>query len=578
MPIVVFGPPFKKAGVWSLLLESPRQTYSTNCLGDIVSLLKMLEAEARAGAWVALMLSYEAAAAFDSHLQTHSAPGFPLLWAAIFDGSIPIPPHKTGTYELGHWEPAISREDYSAAIASIRESISSGNTYQVNYTFPMTASFRGDSLAWYRDLCEAQPANYSVYLELENHTVLSISPELFFETRGDRITTRPMKGTNKRGRWAAEDHEMARLLSSSAKQRAENVMIVDLLRNDLGRISVSGSVEVTDLFSVERYPTLWQMTSTVQSQLKPETALVDVMSALFPCGSITGAPKISTMGIIKDLERFPRRSYTGTIGLIAPGGDCTFNVAIRTVLLNSETGEATFGVGGGITYESTADSEYDECLLKCSFLTTPPAHFALFESILLESGEYFLLDKHLARLEGSAVYFDFSFNQPLVRERLNELREEFATGSWKVRLILTQTGEITVETLAVENEPTSVTRVGLADESVDSNDFSLYHKLTTNVARYQRPLATHPDWDDALLWNERGEITESSVANIVVRRGEKLITPRLECGLLPGTFREALLELGEISEEVVTKDELRSVDEFFLINSVRKWRKSKLIQ
>jgi para-aminobenzoate synthetase/4-amino-4-deoxychorismate lyase len=355
-------------------------------------------------------------------------------------------------------------------------------------------------------------------------------------------------------------------------------MIVDLLRNDLGRISLPGSVEVTNLFSVERYPTLWQMTSTVQSQLKPNTSLVDVMSALFPCGSITGAPKISTMGIIRDLERFPRQIYTGTIGLIAPGGDCTFNVAIRTVLLNSKTGEATFGVGGGITYGSTADSEYDECLLKSSFLTTPPAHFELFESILLESGEYFLLDKHLARLEASAVYFDFSFNQPLVLERLNELREAFATGSWKVRLLLMRTGEVTVETLRIENEPISLTRVGLADESADSNDFSRYHKLTTNVAHYQRPLATHPDWDDVILWNERGEITESSVANIVVRRGEQLITPRLECGLLPGTFREALLERGEISEAVVTIDELRSVDEFFLINSVRKWRKAKLIQ
>jgi len=538
----------------------------------------MLESEARAGAWVALMLSYEAAPAFDPHLDTYSTRGFPLLWAAVFDRSFAVVQEDTGEYELSRWQPRISRADYAAAIAKIRGLIASGDTYQVNYTFPMTAFFQGDALSWYRDLCEAQFADYCVYVELENYTLLSISPELFFARSGDQVITRPMKGTTKRGRWSAEDQEMARLLSESPKQRAENVMIVDLLRNDLGRISVPGSVEVSELFRVERYPTLWQMTSTVQATLKPRTMLVDVMTALFPCGSITGAPKISTMHIINELEPFPRLAYTGTIGLIRPGGDCTFNVAIRTVLLNSETGEATFGVGGGITYGSTAENEYDECLLKCSFLTAARPQFDLLESILLESGDYFLLDKHLARLEASAAYFDFQYDNTVVRERLNDLKEAFVNGSWKVRLILTRSGEITVETLPIDDERTSSMRVGLADEAVDSNDLSLYHKLTTNLPRYQKNLAEHPDWDDVIMWNERGEITESSVANVVVRIGEKLVTPRVECGLLAGTFREVLLEQNEISEGVVMIEELRSADEFYLINSVRRWRKAKLAE
>ena len=576
MPKVIFGPSASRPRGWSLHLDSAIQTYSTNRRDEVIPTLNLLEAEANNGAWVAVMLSYEAAPAFDSHLQTHSPGNFPLLWAAVFDRSSPVTQLEPLKYDLSEWQPGISIDDYAVAVAEIRELIARGDTYQVNYTFPMTATFQGDSLSWYRRLSQVQPADYCVYVELDGYTVLSLSPELFFERTGDHICTRPMKGTSKRGRWSAEDEAFATALSESSKQRAENVMIVDLLRNDLGRISLPGSVQVTELFHVERYPTVWQMTSTIESSLNPQTSLSEVMKALFPCGSITGAPKIRTMEIIKSLEPHPRQLYTGTIGLIKPGGDCTFNVAIRTVLVDSKTGTATFGVGGGITYSSTAENEYEECLVKSSFLFSSPATFELLESILLENGNYFLLDKHLARMEASAVYFDFPFDRSATLASLEQSRSNAHTGSWKIRLLLNRHGEVKTECYSLEQEPTSI-RVGIATVPVDSNDPSLYHKLTTNLARYQEELAVHPDWDDVILWNERGEVTESSVANVVVKFGDQLITPAVSCGLLPGTFREELLERGEIQEGVITLEQLRKAEEVYLINSVRRWRTARLV-
>ena len=314
---------------------------------------------------MAVMLSYEAAPAFDSALVTHQPSDFPLAWAAILTDTRNT---STGVSSSSRWIPRVSRDEYDESVARIKELIAAGDTYQVNYSFPLTASFKGDSFAWFHDLYLAQSAPYSAYLDLGRYQVLCLSPELFFERRGNHVVTRPMKGTIRRGRSPVEDRELAQSLRESAKDRAENVMIVDLLRNDLGKVSVPGSVRVSSLFDLECFETVWQMTSTVEATLKHETSLVDLMTALFPCGSITGAPKIRTMQIIRELERFPRGAYTGTIGLLKPGGDCIFNVAIRTVVVDTELSIATFGVGGGVTIDSTADREYEECLVKSLFL------------------------------------------------------------------------------------------------------------------------------------------------------------------------------------------------------------------
>jgi para-aminobenzoate synthetase / 4-amino-4-deoxychorismate lyase len=560
-----------------LLFDFPIRTYSANQLEEVVPLLATVEAAARSGCWVALMLSYESAPAFDSALKTQPSGFLPLAWAAVFDEPSPIKPDlDAATYELIGWEPRITPSQYIQAISKIRELITRGDTYQVNYTFPLLATFTGDPKSWYGDLCLAQGAEYCAYFDLGRFKILSLSPELFFERTGDSVRTKPMKGTIHRGRWPTEDEELAQMLAESPKDRAENVMIVDLLRNDLGKVSLPGSVQVSKLFEIERFETLWQMTSTVESTLQTGIGFGELIAALFPCGSITGAPKIRTMEIICALEPFPRGIYTGTIGFIRPGGDCVFNVAIRTVVLDSDTGAATFGVGGGITIDSTAELEYDECLLKSSFLTAPSPRFRLLESILLEGGEFFLLSRHLERLKASARYFNFHFPEEQI---LCELQRAVVTRSnerWKIRLLLSKAGEIEIEAIQLGSAGRTPPRVALAAQPVDSNDRFLFHK-TTNRQVYDQALAKRPDCDDVILWNERGEITESSIANVVLSIDGQLFTPPQHSGLLAGTFREELLADGTIRERVIRKEELQEASSFFLINSVRKWMPALLI-
>jgi para-aminobenzoate synthetase/4-amino-4-deoxychorismate lyase len=539
----------------SLGFDSPASEITATRIDEVIPVLEFAERESQAGAWVAVMLSYEAAPAFDSVLAVHEASDFPLAWAGAFTKASGIST-PAATIDSNSWAPRVSRAEYDAAVTRIRDLIAAGDTYQVNYTFPLTSIFKGDTYAWYRSLCVAQGAQYSAYLDLGRFKVLCLSPELFFERHGRRVITRPMKGTIHRGRWQAEDKELAEWLKQSAKDRAENVMIVDLLRNDLGKVSVPGSVRVSSLFDIERFETVWQMTSTVESTLKGGVSLVELMSALFPCGSITGAPKIRTMEIIRELEPSPRGPYTGTIGLLEPGGNGVFNVAIRTVVVDSARDRATFGVGGGVTIDSTAEREYEECLVKSRFLHTSPVEFQLIESMLLEEGEYFLFARHLERLRSSAEYFGFRFAEEEIKSALPRID----TGAFKVRLALWKDGQIETQISRIEKADL-VKHIGLASSPVDSSDRFLYHKTT--LRDYYS--------EDVIFWNERGEVTESRTANLVVPIEGELYTPPISSGLLPGTFREQLLEEGKIKERVITVDELQNTKEFFLINSVRKW-------
>lgn len=541
---------------------SPSETLIATRLDQVLPLLEAAEKHARAGSYVGVMLSYEAAPAFDPVLRVHAPTDFPLAWAAVFPQMLELDAHVDPAVTSNSWTPQVSHDEYDHAISCIRELIAAGDTYQVNYSFPLTSTFAGDTYAWFRSLCLAQGAQYSAYLDLGRYQVLCLSPELFFERRGNHVVTKPMKGTARRGRWPAEDRELAEWLERSTKDRAENVMIVDLLRNDLGKVSVPGSVRVSSLFDIERFETVWQMTSTVESTLREGTSLVDIMTALFPCGSITGAPKIRTMEIIRELERFPRGAYTGAIGILKPGGDCIFNVAIRTVVIDTETKRATFGVGGGVTIDSTAEREYEECLVKSRFLHATATEFQLFESMLLEDGEYFLLERHLERLRNSAAYFGFVFPEEEIREALDE---KMLVGKFKVRLTLWKDGKIEPRILRIEDADER-RLVSLAKGPVDSTDRFLYHK-TTRRDRY---------FEDVVLWNERGEVTEAGTTNIVVPIEGELFTPPITSGLLAGTFRDQLLEEGVIKERVITVEELKRVREFFLINSVRKWIRAQL--
>jgi para-aminobenzoate synthetase/4-amino-4-deoxychorismate lyase len=565
MAKAVFGSGEAAGDGWHLALDNPVETRTASRIEEVLPLLEFAEERAHAGAYVALMIGYEAAAAFDSALSTHGPGSLPLAWAGVFANASEPAEQPDASFVSSAWMPRVAQSEYDAAVSTIRELIAAGDTYQVNYSFPLTSSFSGDAYAWYRELCVAQGAPFSAYLDLDRFQVLSLSPELFFERRGDHVVTRPMKGTKSRGRWLDEDREHAEWLRQSPKDRAENVMIVDLLRNDLGKVSVAGSVHVSSLFDVERFETVWQMTSTVESTLRPGTSLVELMSALFPCGSVTGAPKIRTMRIIRELEPFARGVYTGTIGFLRPGGDCLFNVAIRTVVIDKQTNVATFGVGGGVTIDSTAAGEYEECLVKSRFLRNKPVDFELFESMLIEDGEIFLLERHLERLKNSAAFFGFEFDFGSYEARLRETLVSNPLLAAKLKLTLRKDGRITTETSPILDSETPQ-RLTLATTPVNSSDTFLFHKTTNR---------DYPP--NLIFWNERNEVTESGIANLVVKIDGQLVTPPVSCGLLPGTFRGHLIDKGEIKERVVTVEELQNAKEFFLINSVRKWMKAELV-
>ena len=562
---------------WQLCFDHPQAFHAAHTHQEVLQVIGLAEAAARAGRWAAMIVAYEAAAAFDTAMKTHPPGDLPLAWVAVFDEPAAwteaAPPDA---YAVSAWQPLASKAEYVNAITNIHEHIAAGDTYQVNYTFPLKSRFHGDAWSWYGDLKRAQQAGYCAYLDMGRYLILSLSPELFFERQGDHLTTRPMKGTLSRGRWLEEDDQQAVRLHSSAKDRAENLMIVDLLRNDLGKISVTGSVRVPQLFAVERYPTVLQMTSTVESECQPGTRLLDIFQALFPCGSITGAPKLRTMEIIRELEPRPRGIYTGAIGVIRPGGDCVFNVAIRTLVLDKQTDEVTFGVGGGITFDSTAEAEYEECALKASFLKPRSKVFQLAETLLLEDGAYFLLARHLERIKASASYYGFQWNEQAARSALADVCQTHRAGKWKVRLLCSDDARVVVTAERITLDSEKRYRVAFAVEPVDGRDPALFHK-TTDRQIYEKELQRRRDADDIIFWNEQGEVTESSIANVVVISEGKKWTPPRASGLLRGTFADELLDAGELHERIIYKAELLEAQSFYLINSVRKWMKAVII-
>jgi para-aminobenzoate synthetase/4-amino-4-deoxychorismate lyase len=541
---------------------------------DVVRVLAEVEAATDAGLHAAGFVAYEAAPAFDPALTTRPPdPRLPLAWFALFSRRDEAAPDEAprGQFELDAWEAATPEPTYLRRVGEIRELIAAGDTYQVNYTLRLRAAFRGDPVALYDRLARAQRSAFCAYLEVDGSAIISASPELFFSFRGGELEMRPMKGTRPRGRFPAEDAALAKELLASPKERAENLMIVDLLRNDAGRVAEPGSVRVERMFEVERYETVHQLTSTIRARPRAGARLTDIFHALFPCGSVTGAPKVRTMEIIARVEDEPRGVYCGAIGFASPG-EAVFSVAIRTVVVDGDAGGAELGVGSGITWDSDAAAEHRECLDKAAFTHRAPNDFRLLETLLYEPGAgFFLLEGHLRRLEESAAHFGFRFDR---REILRALHSSLRTsGAQRVRLLLDRAGEAIVETSSLDLSPSPV-RVGIAPEPVDSRDALLFHK-TTSRAAYDARRASRPDCDDALLVNERGGLTESTLANLVLRLDGALWTPPLACGLLPGVFRAHLLHRGDIRERVLRPADLHGADGIYLINSVRRWRRAE---
>jgi para-aminobenzoate synthetase / 4-amino-4-deoxychorismate lyase len=519
-------------------------------------------------------ISYEAAAALDLATHPPHLDDPPLVWFGLYDQITEIEPPQPGggEYRLGDWQPDLSLAEYEQAIGRIKEYIAQGATYQVNYTFPLRTSFQGEPLALFADLIASQRGGYMAYLDIGRYAICSASPELFFSRRGSQLLARPMKGTAPRGLTLAQDQAQIEWLRQSEKNRAENVMIVDMLRNDMGRVAHTGSVAVPDLFAVERYPTLLQMTSTVTAE--SDATLPQLLAAMFPCASITGAPKVRTMQLIRELECGPRGVYTGAIGLVGPE-QTQFNVAIRTVVVDRERETAVYGVGSGIVWDSDPVAEYEECRLKTEVLTRRQPDFDILEALLWTPDEgYFLWDRHLQRLAETAEYFQYPLDLAQVEQQLTALAATL-TRPMKVRLQLNSRGQVYVEVVELGRPPKPL-RVGLAPEPVASSNRWLYHK-TSRREVYDTARATRPNCDEVLLWNERGELTEATTANIVLELNGEMVTPALSAGLLAGTFRAELLAQGAIVERVVPVEALGESTAVYLINSVRRWQRIKLV-
>lgn len=583
----------RQNGEW-LYFSDPLRVISVQALEGVIPALREIERIVQEeNCHAAGFLSYEAAPAFDDALriradETRNA--FPLLWFGLYPAprlvTLPEPFDQTQGKAASPkpaltWSPTIDRESYNAAIARIKDRIAHGRTYQVNYTMRLQTDFDADAWNFFLHLAQTQN-NHAAYVNAGRFVIASASPELFFQLDGGTIACRPMKGTTRRGRTTLEDREQARWLKGSEKNRAENVMIVDMIRNDLGRIAKVGSVHVPELFTVEKYPTLWQMTSTVRAETN--ASLTEIFKALFPCASITGAPKVSTMRIISELETTPRRIYTGSIGYIAPNRKATFNVAIRTALVDRETRTAEYGVGGGIVWDSTSADEYAEALLKARVLTEEAPQFSLLETMLWTPEEgFFLREKHVARLLDSSDYFDFPFTRrsgvtpplqqkEIIETYLDEIPSEF-TSPHRVRLLLDKDGNLSREAKPFQSsDDQHPLKVALAKTPVNSNDVFLFHK-TTKREVYDSARRDFPGCDDVLLYNESGELTEFTIGNLVVEMDGTFHTPPVSCGLLPGLFRAHLLESDQVKEKVIRVDELGGCKNVFRVNSVRGWEK-----
>ena len=580
---------------------APRELLIATQPSEVRTVLAAVQAAAEQGAWCVGALSYEAASAFDPAFRTHPADG-PLAWFAVYDAPQPWSADSADTTNAPtlHWHTLPERATFDAALSHIHQSIAAGEFYQVNYTAQTEAHVENadshTSSALFAALQRAQPGGYAALLDMgigkDARQVLSVSPELFFDwcsnpksgESGD-ILTRPMKGTAPRGATPEQDAAQSAALRASPKERAENVMIVDLLRNDLSRIAQPHSVQVPRLFHTEALPAVWQMTSDVQARTRPGTQLAEVFAALFPCGSITGAPKVRAMQAIAQLESSPRGIYCGALGVVRPDAQAgagairaTFNVPIRTLVLQGET--VRCGIGSGITSGAEADAEWREWQHKRAFAVRASAPFDLLETLALEGGQFRHLDAHLARLQRAAVHFNYRFDALAIQLFLYHFAAAYPQGAWRVRFLLNATGQPRAEAFALQATAEPV-RLQLATRPfTDAHSEFVRHKTTrrAHYAAFAPNPSEAPGIFDTVLWNEAGEITESTFGNLAMLLDGRWVTPPLPCGLLPGVGRAVLLDQGRVQEAVVRLEDLPRVQGWAFINSLRGWLAAEMVE
>ena len=565
----------------ALWFAKPERILTARVLDDVAPALLAAEEEADAGAHVAGYLAYEAGFAFEPklHARAPTRAPLPLVWFGVFASperldlataldrlgdprSVPADAARVDDLDM---DPAA----YNRAFDAVRDHLSRGDIYQANLTMRGRGQLTGRPADLFRRLVIAQPVGHAAFFTVDGHTVLSLSPELFLEKRGTRLRTKPMKGTAPRGPTHAADQALAHSLRADPKSRAENVMIVDLMRNDLSRIAETGTVDVPRLFDVEPYRTLFQMTSTVEATLAPGIGFAQSMARLFPCGSITGAPKLRAMEILHDLETRPRGIYTGAIGHLEPNGDFKFNVAIRTLVTDAD-GQFEIGTGSGLVFDSEAGQEYDEARLKLRFLERTLPDFDLFETIAWRPDDgYLLLERHIDRLRSSAERLGFLAPWQAISAALDARAQHWETAR-RVRLTLHAHGAFEIVDQPLAPTPDRW-RVGIAPDLVDATDPLLRHKTTRRMLYdgTRAAMAAETGVDEVLFINRDGYVTEGSYTNLFVLRHGRLLTPALCHGLLPGTLRAALLDTGRAFEADLTLEDLGNGARIYFGNSVR---------
>ena len=555
---------FKELGVRQIFTDAIKELKTKN-IKEVKHLLAEVEAYQNKGYYAVGYVSYEAAPAFETKFQVIDGPLMSeyLLYFTIHETvqTEPIPLTYKPIDLPKSWQELTSAEEYKAAIEQIHHHIRQGDTYQVNYTVQLQQNLTADPFAIYNRLVVEQNAHYNAFIQHDDVTIISISPELFFKKDGDRLTTRPMKGTTNRGLTTETDLKQAQWLAQDQKNRSENMMIVDLLRNDMNRISKIGSENVKRLCQVEQYSTVWQMTSTIETQLLPNSSLSDVFQALFPCGSITGAPKIATMEIIKKVEKQPRGVYCGAIGILVPQGPSIFNVAIRT--LQMEETKAIYGVGGGITWDSNWESEYEETKQKAAVLYRQNPKFDLISTGRIHQGKLLFLEEHIKRLQESSRYFDYPFNAEKAHNQATALCQSLDLDTdYRLKMSLKKDGELKFEHSQLTN---------LSDDFCQARLVEQRHPLDSPYTFFKTSYRPHLSIElhEQIYYNHEGQLLETSIGNIVLKIEDQLYTPPVHLGLLNGIYRQSLIAENKLKEKVLTVKDLKQAQAIYGCNAVR---------
>ena len=555
---------FKELGARQIFTDAIKELKTKN-IKEVKHLLAEVEAYQNEGYYAVGYVSYEAAPAFETKFQVIAGPLMSeyLLYFTIHE-TVQIEPIPLAYEPIAlpkSWQELTSAEEYKAAIEQIHHHIRQGDTYQVNYTVQLQQNLTADPFAIYNRLVVEQNAHYNAFIQHDDVSIISISPELFFKKDGDRLTTRPMKGTTNRGLTSESDLKQAQWLAQDQKNRSENMMIVDLLRNDMNRISKIGSEDVKSLCQVEQYSTVWQMTSTIETQLLPNSSLSDVFQALFPCGSITGAPKIATMEIIKKVEKQPRGVYCGAIGILMPQGPSIFNVAIRT--LQMEGTKAIYGVGGGITWDSNWEAEYEETKQKAAVLYRQNPKFDLISTGRIHQGKLLFLEEHIKRLQESSRYFDYPFNAEKAHNQATALCQSLDLDTdYRLKMSLKKDGELKFEHSQLTN---------LSDDFCQARLVEQRHPLDSPYTFFKTSYRPHLSIElhEQIYYNHEGQLLETSIGNIVLKIEDQLYTPPVHLGLLNGIYRQSLIAENKLKEKVLTVKDLKQAQAIYGCNAVR---------